>query len=749
MSWTLLIGLVLVLGLATLVVASRRRELLSSERTKREIGEARARGSHEARLQHPRIDLTRCMGCGTCVRACPEEGVLELVHGQAAVVHGARCVGHGRCARECPTDAISIVLQGLSERRDIPVLSDELEVPHVPGLFLAGEVTGHALIRTAIAHGTAVAREIARRRPARSEGRDDDELDLCIVGAGPAGIACSLAAKASGLRFTTIERDALGGTVAHYPRRKLVMTQPIDLPLAGRLKSSTYAKEELVDLWERVVRDHDLPIRTGVDFQGLAPHADGSLRVRTATGEIRARNVCLALGRRGTPRKLGVPGEELAKVSYGLVDASSYAGRAVLVVGGGDSAVEAALALSEQRGSDVTLSYRQKGFFRIKAKNEQRLEAAVAAGRIQLLLQSDVLVIEPRAVTLALAPDPCKSGGENGEGARPTLRLVNDDVFVLAGGVPPFKLLEGCGVSFDPAERSASVESGPRGTGLLRALVVALVLAVGGLSWSLAFRGYYDLDSAARPAHELHRVLRPSGEVGLALGLGAAAMVLANLAYLVRRTPALRLRVGALSTWMTIHVVTGILALLLAILHGAMDPRHTVGGHALAALAVLVCTGALGRYLYSFVPHALNGRELALEEVHARLATISAEWDQSRGAFADRVRAVVAEHVDRQRIAGFLPRRIASLVRSQLGMRRALADLAAVGRVEGVAVGEVRRLLALARRAHRVGQMAAGYEELRALLGTWRYIHRWTALGLVLLLVLHVVTAVRFGELFG
>jgi len=367
-SWSLLVILVLALGLALLAALARRRELARMRGKVRERDAAVAEGTARSELLHPVIDLSRCLGCGTCVMACPEDGVLELVHGQAMVVRGARCKGIAACARECPVSAITVTIADLAERRDVPAIDDELEAIGSPGLFLAGEVTAHALVKTAIDHGTAVATEVARRavdrvpslvRPAEGarpsgaarvallQGGDEGVLDLCVVGAGPAGLACSLEAKRRGLRFVTIEQEKeLGGTVAKYPRRKLVVSQPIVMPFHGKLGKTTFTKEELVELWSGLAREAELPIETGIVFEGCERGPDGVYTVHTKSGEVRARNVCLAVGRRGTPRKLGVPGEEQAKVAYSLLDAHSYQGRRILVVGGGDSAVEAALGLA-------------------------------------------------------------------------------------------------------------------------------------------------------------------------------------------------------------------------------------------------------------------------------------------------------------------------------------------------------------------------------------------------------------------
>lgn len=708
-------------------------------RTVEERTQAKTRGSDKARLQYPVPDLSRCIGCGICVAACPEDGVLELVHGQALVVHGARCVGHGRCASECPVGAIALTLGDLSERRDIPALNGSLESATQPGLFLAGEVTGYALVRTAISHGSAVASEIAKRCKELGP-RPAGVLDLVIVGAGPAGLSCALQSRIDGLEFVVVEQEQLGGTVAQYPRRKLVMTQPVELPGYGQLDRASYTKEELIDIWHEIVRLLELPVRCGVTFLGAARAADGTFVVRTSGGELRARNVCLALGRRGTPNKLGIPGEELQKVAYALLDAHSYNDRDILVVGGGDSALEAAVGLAEQPGNRVTLSYRREQFFRVKPRNEAAVAQAVAAGRLQLLLASEVLGIDDASVDIKL----------NDASGERVLRLANDDVFVLAGGKPPFELLEQSGVSFDPALRPTTEPLAEAGSGLAKAIAVALALALAAGGWVLAWRGYYMAEVHERALVEGHEWLRPAAGLGLGCGIAATVFIAVNLLYLVRRGELLRFRLFSLQRWMTSHVVTGVLALLFALVHAGMAPRATVGGHALAALALLVVTGAIGRYFYAFVPRAANGRELALEEVQARLAQLSSGWDRENRQFGERVRARVHELVVAGHWRGSFLKRVGGLLRSQRELRQALAELASAGFAEGVPTDQIRETLELAKRAHRATLAAAHFEDLRALMGTWRYLHRWVALYMVLIVVLHIVAALRyahFGEL--
>jgi len=747
MVWILL-SLLLAACFAALVVAVRRRESERSRSAAAERREAVATGSAKARLQYPVIDLASCIGCGSCVAACPEEGVLGMLHGQAVVLHGSRCVGHGRCAEECPVGAVAVTLGDLSERDDIPALSSEFESPETPGLFLAGEVTGHALVRTAITHGVAVASEVARRCGTRDGAVANGErgasgpLDLCIVGAGPAGLACSLEAKRRGLSFVTLERERLGGAVAQYPRRKLVMTQPVELPLHGRLTRTSYSKEELMELWEGVAAREELPIRSGRTFERVERRADGTLEVHaiaSADGSsqhecIEARHVCLALGRRGTPRKLGVPGEDLPKVAYALLDAQSFQGRRILVVGGGDSAVEAALGLAEQPGNRVTLSYRKSNFTRIKARNARRLGEATRDGALDLVLSSRVLAIDEGSVTLAV------DGGD----AR---LLENDDVFVFAGGTPPFEQLQRSGVSFDHANRDDAAPLASQSRGLVAALAVATLVGALVLAWAVFQRDYYGARLAERVALDQHAWLRPAAGVGLALGVLSVALILSNLAYLLRRSPFVPLRLGSLRGWMVVHLVTGITAFATAALHAGFAPRQTVGGHALWALAILVVTGAIGRYFYAFVPRAANGRELELDELRTEIARLTAGWDGDHRAFAERARARVEALVDEEAWKGSFLARARSLVRSQIGLNRAVAAIAFEGRRERIPRGELRQLVALVRKAHRGALMVAHYEDVRSLLSTWRWLHRWVALAMVLLVVAHVIVALEYADI--
>lgn len=389
---------------------------------------AKQAGLNEPASLHPRVDSSRCIGSGGCVAACPE-GALGIVEGKATLINASVCIGHGACAAACPIEAIQLVFG--TERRgvDIPTVSPDFE-SNVPGIFIAGELGGMGLIRKAASQGVQAVETLRRRGRASTP----DELDVLIVGAGPAGLGAGLAAQQHGLRYRIIEQEiSLGGSVYHYPRAKIAMTAPVKLPLVGMVRMNEVSKERLLEFWSGIVAKTGLHIsfRERMD---RVERAGEHFVVYTSQGAHRARSVLLAIGRRGSPRKLEVPGEELPKVVYRLVDAEQYRGQHVLVVGGGDSALEAALQLSEQPGTTVQLSYRGAAFNRVKPKNRESLEAQRHAGRLELLLESEVDRIDPDEVLLR-TPQGSRS-------------LRNDAVIVCAGGVLPIPLLQQMGIEF-------------------------------------------------------------------------------------------------------------------------------------------------------------------------------------------------------------------------------------------------------------------------------------------------------------
>lgn len=747
MSWTLLIGIVLVLGLALATAILRRGEVRRMQQVVGDRDDATRIGAHRAKLQHPIIDLSRCLGCATCVAVCPEDDVLEIVHGQAVVVAGSRCMGVAACERACPVGAITVTLDQHDERDDIPAL-DGLEAIGQERVFLAGEVTAQALIRSAILQGTEVARAVADGLARDARSRSHGALDLVIVGAGPAGLAAALEAKRRGLDVVVLEQEAeVGGSVAKYPRRKLVLSEPVDLPLYGRMKQRTWLKEELIELWQRLAQEHSLAIHTGRAFTGLARDEDGCLVVETSTHSYRAHAVCLALGRRGSPKRLAVPGEDLAHVAYALLDAASYAGRRVLVVGAGDSAVEAAVALAEQDACEVTMAVRGRGFPHVRSKNLARLDAAVAAGRVRVHHETVVRELHPDHAVLATEPVHAEAASRTDQ-AKSAVSAVHsvpvDDVFVLIGGVPPFELLKRAGVSFDPTLRLRTAPVEEQGSGAVPALALTLVLALATLGFVLANLDYYGLPLAERPPHEKHAWLRPGLGLGLWFGIAATVLIVVNLLYLVRRRQVFSLGFGSLRAWMTSHVATGMLALFVTLLHAGLAPRDTSGGHAFWALVVLALTGAVGRYFYAAVPRAANGREAVLADVRARLRASFADGRADRG-FAGRAAARIDELVRARQWGSSFVSRVLALLGSRVDLARVLRELRREAQASATPRAELLSTLALARRAHRDALAAAHLEDLRAVMSTWRWLHRWGGALLVLLLVLHIVHALAYA----
>jgi len=379
---------------------------------------------------HPVIDPMKCMGSGACATACPEGKILALHEGRAHLVSPEACIGHGACARECPVGAISLVF-GTSERGvDIPHVSPSFET-NVKGVFVAGELGGMGLIRNAVAQGVQAMQQIAKR----GRGKDPAVLDVVVVGAGPSGLAAGIIAHERELRYQIIDQEtAIGGTIAHYPRNKIVLTGPFELPGWGRIKKRELTKEELIAIWQEAVARTGLEVRLGERYEGLERSGEGFV-VKTSRGTLRTRHVLLAIGRRGTPRTLDVPGEELPKVAYSLHEPDAWAGMQLLVVGGGDSALEGAMSLSEVPGTTVTLSYRGDSFFRAKPKNQVRFQDAVESGRVRALLGSQIESIAPGEVVLR------HEGGK--------IHLPNEQVFVMIGGVLPTGLLESAGVAME------------------------------------------------------------------------------------------------------------------------------------------------------------------------------------------------------------------------------------------------------------------------------------------------------------
>lgn len=431
LAMELLVEKILIYGLAGLfslaaILFYIRKLRKQSRATEEKIGIAKEEGTYEPASLHPRVDKHRCIKSEACIAACPEKDILGIRNGKATPINASHCVGHGACFHACPTEAITLMIGTEKRGVDLPHVNAHFAT-NVEGIYIAGELGGMGLIKNAVEQGRQAAVNASKK--IQKDHRAD--YDMVIVGAGPAGISASLTAKKHGLKALTLEQDSLGGTVFTFPRSKIVMTSPMDLPLYGKVKLSETSKNELLKVWNDALHKNRLSIQENSKVDAITP-VNGHFKLDILNGkEITAATVLIAIGRRGTPRKLNIPGETSQKVAYRLLEPEDISGKKIMVAGGGDSAVESALMLAGQ--NEVTVSYRKDAFGRLKPKNLQKIKDAMNEGKVDVKLNTTPAAIEEDKVMLKT---------NDGE----TLEVENDLVYIFIGGELPTQFLQKAGI---------------------------------------------------------------------------------------------------------------------------------------------------------------------------------------------------------------------------------------------------------------------------------------------------------------
>lgn len=420
-------GTIAILCLTTIFFYMRKKKV-KSIKTVEKVEVAKEEGLFEPVSLYPHIDLNTCIGSGACITACPEKDILGIANGIATVINSANCIGHGACFHGCPVEAISLRIGTESRGIELPHVDESFET-NIKGMYIAGELGGMGLIKNSVEQGSqAIENMVKHKKPSK-----ENVLDVVIVGAGPAGISATLAAKKHDLSSITLEQDSLGGTVYTFPRSKVVMTSPMDLPLYGKVKLYNTSKDELIELWKKVISEHDLEIVENTKVDRIIPLENDTFKIITNTGhEYVSNQVLMSIGRRGTPRKLGIPGEELPKVAYRLLEPERISDKKIVVVGGGDSAIESALLL--KNNNDVILSYRKDQFARLKPKNKEKILEAAIDNSIDVRFNTNLISLEEsNALIKATGDDIIK-------------QVDNDLVYIFAGGELPTKFLQNAGI---------------------------------------------------------------------------------------------------------------------------------------------------------------------------------------------------------------------------------------------------------------------------------------------------------------
>jgi thioredoxin reductase/NAD-dependent dihydropyrimidine dehydrogenase PreA subunit len=689
---------------------------------------------------HPVIDPNTCIGSLSCIKVCPEGDILGIVDGKASLIVAANCIGHSRCELECPVGAIKLVF-GTSERGlDLPEVDEFFETNRA-GVHIIGELGGMGLIKNAVRQGMQLGR---RYKAILKPGTPAGQVHAVIVGAGPSGIAAALTMQEAGLSFRLVDQGAtLGGTIANYPRQKLVMTETVDLPFYGKFGRPLISKEDLMEMFATALKKADIKIQHNVKVSGIDGE-DGKFEVVTETERIKCQKVVLAIGRMGTPRKLEVPGEELPKVTYLLLHPEQYAGKKVLVVGGGDSALEIAQMVSAQQGAEVSISYRAPAFGRAKQRNKDNIERLIKDGQVKAIMSSTVQSIHPDKVVLDV------------NGAK--TEIANDYVVVNVGGVLPTDFLKALGVSIQrhlgqviEKAKKKQVSSTSRvitdeskeervRIRLGTALTILGVAILAGL-WYVG-RHYYWLPPAQRLYSPLHNSLKPGGMWGHGVGVAATIVMLSNFLLPLRKHWRRLKGRKPIKDWMTFHVFVGIMSPLVILFHSAFGSNNMVATLCYSSLICVVGTGLVGRFFFGLIPIA-GDHYLEMTELRSRMEQLRASLNP------------LLEHVRKPREIHWLLRTATSTPPEGVGFFRTLATFPFELIRVRLSLVHCRSLFAERHEYHefstaitrllRLKRQASVYRTAKKVMNYWRGFHVVLAVFLLLVIAIHIATAWYMG----
>ncbi len=692
---------------------------------------------------HPVIDPDICIGSLTCLKACPEGDILGIVDGAAELLHPDHCIGHGKCAAECPVQAIKLVFGTLERGIDLPMIDEFFESSRA-GVHIVGELGGMGLIRNAVTQGFQVSQRLIEVLPRATQARTQpgDITDVVVVGAGPAGLATALGLRSAGRTFRVLEQGTVGGTISQYPRQKVVMTEPLQLPYLGKITRKQISKEELLETFGKALAKAQVVIEEGVRVSSIEGQ-DGAFEVQTTKGSVRARKVVLASGLRGTPRRLSVPGEDLPKVTYRLIDPEQYEGCRVLIVGGGDAALEAAAQIASETDAEVALSYRGESFSRVRDANRTRIAELAAKARVRLLMNSQVEKILEHEVVVTHEGSP--------------VVLSNDFVIVSIGGDLPLEFLTKVGVSVRRhfgEERAAPVQvveqsrrglAKERAQGSSRRTVHRLYLLTGLLivAW-LTLKGwdYYLLSRGQRLHSPLHASLRAAGTWGHLVGIVATGFMMLNFLYPLRKRAKSMSGVGGIRDWLDFHMFVGFMSPLVIVFHAAFQFNNQLATGTAAALLIVVLTGIVGRFIYGLVP-AAGGRVI-------ELADLRGAWERLRG----RLLPLIEDSDDPALLhrlfdsAGEVPKEDGSLpalfihfpgrwLRARFRLQRARAHFPEHAEYKEFSDGYLR--------LERLRVQLAFFKGLKSLLRSWRMFHASLAIFLVITISAHIAVSLYLG----